>query len=253
MSVETGKISGFLDETLGVARFSDVSNNGLQIGNGGTVSKIAFGVDASLRGLRSAVAAGADLLVCHHGLSWGDSLKRITGLNYELVSYAIQNNLAVYAAHLPLDAHPVYGNNAQLCRILGVGHKRPAFDYHGQPIGFVGTLSRAMSFSAFCDRVREQISPNPLILDFGKASVRTVGIVSGGAAEMVDQAAALGVDLYLTGESGLVGYTAAENLGMNVIFAGHYATETWGVRALEPLVRKRFGIPTVMLDFKIKF
>ena len=253
MNVETGKISGFLDETLAVARFSDVSNNGLQIENGGTVSKIAFGVDASLRGFRAAVEAGADLLVCHHGLSWGDSLKRITGLNYELVAYAIRHNLAVYAAHLPLDAHPVYGNNAQLCRILGVGRKRPAFDYHGQPIGFIGTLARAMPFDAFCDRVRERVTPDLRVLDFGKETVRSVGIVSGGAAEMVDQAAALGADVYLTGEPGLVGYTAAENLGMNVIFAGHYATETWGVRALEALLRERFRLPTVMLDFKIGF
>ena len=108
-------------------------------------------------------------------------------------------------------------------------------------------------FDAFCDRVRERVTPDLRVLDFGKKTVRSVGIVSGGAAETVDQAAALGADVYLTGEPGLVGYTAAENLGMNVIFAGHYATETWGVRALEALLRERFRLPTVMLDFKIGF
>ncbi|MBP5321918.1 MAG: Nif3-like dinuclear metal center hexameric protein [Kiritimatiellae bacterium] len=253
MKMRLEEVCAFLDQTLEIGRFSDVSNNGLQIGNDGTVTKIAFGVDASLRGFRAAVEAGADLLVCHHGLSWGDSLKRITGLNYELVAYAIRHNLAVYGVHLPLDAHPVYGNNAQLCRLLGVGRKRPAFDYHGQPIGFVGSLPRAIPFKAFCDKVREVVTPAIRVLDFGKPSVRTVGIVSGGAAEMVDQAAALGVDVYLTGEPGLVGYTAAENLGMNVIFAGHYATETWGVRALEALLREHFSLPTRMLDFGIGY
>lgn len=252
-SLALSEIARFLDETLAIARFRDVSNNGVQIQNSGRVRKIAFGVDASLRTFREAVRAGADLLVCHHGLSWGDSLKRITGLNYELVSYAIRHDLAVYGVHLPLDAHPVYGNNAQLCKLLEIGDLLPAFDYHGEKIGFVGNLPEAISREAFFDRVRERVTPNIQTLDFGKPSVRRIGVVSGGACEMIDQAVELGADLYLSGEPGLVGYTLAENLGTNAVFAGHYATETWGVKALRGLLDETFGLPTVMFDFKITY
>lgn len=251
--MKTIALAGFLDETLDIGNFKDVSNNGLQIENSGEVSRVAVGVDASLRGFRAAVEAGADLMVCHHGLSWGDSLKRITGLNYQLVSYAVAHNLAVYAAHLPLDAHPVYGNNAQLCKLLGVGHKKPAFGYHGNDIGFVGTLARPMSFEAFCGLVRERISPTAQALAFGKKTVRTIGVVSGGACEMLDQAVALGCDAYLTGEPGLIGYTLAENLGANALFAGHYATETWGVKALGKLIAGKFKLPVAEIDFKIGY
>lgn len=251
--MKTDEVAEFLDKTLDIGKFKDVSNNGLQIANRGEVSRVAVGVDASLRGFRAAVAAGANLMICHHGLSWGDSLKRITGLNYQLVSYAIGHGLAVYAAHLPLDAHPVYGNNAQLCKALGIGRKKAAFDYHGNDIGFVGTLARPMSFEAFCGLVRERVAPKARSLAFGKKTVRTIGVVSGGACEMLDQAVALGCDAYLTGEPGLIGYTLAENLGANVLFAGHYATETWGVKALGRLVSSRLKLPVSEIDFKIEY
>lgn len=252
--MRTRELAGFLDSVLKLENFHDVSNNGLQIENRGEVRKICFGVDASLRGIQAAVDCGADCLVCHHGLSWGDSLKRITGMNYRLVSLAVQHDLAVYAAHLPLDAHPVYGNNAELCRILGVTRKRPAFEYHGQLIGFAGELRRAMEFSAFCDLVRRNITPDIQCLDFGPKKIRRIGVVSGGAGDMVEQAAELGLDAYFTGEPGLLGYTQAENWGVNVVFAGHYATETWGVKALCRLVQKQgFGVETEVLDFGIKY
>lgn len=252
-NIALSDITDFLDKTLKIAQIKDVSNNGLQIQNGGRVTKIAFGVDASLRTFKEAVEAGADLLVCHHGLSWGDSLKRITGLNYDLVSFAIHHDLAVYGAHLPLDAHPVYGNNAQLCKLLEIGGLAPAFEYHGEKIGFIGSLSKAISREAFFDRVRERITPNIKTLDFGKPMVRKIGVVSGGACEMIDQAVELGADLYLSGEPGLIGYTLAENLKTNAVFAGHYATETWGVKALKTLLAEHFKLPTVMFDFKITY
>lgn len=249
----TAALAALLDKTLETARFRDVSNNGLQIGNDGTVTRVAFGVDASLRAFRAAAEAGADCLICHHGLSWGDSLKRITGMNYRLVSFAVRHNLAVYGAHLPLDAHPVYGNNAQLCRLLGIAGKKPAFEYHGEKIGFIGRLAEPLTFEAFCGRVREKVAQRIRTVAFGKERVRTIGVVSGGAADMLEQAAESGADVYLTGEPGLAGYTQAENFGMNAVFAGHYATEVWGVRALERLVRARLGLPTLFLDFDIPF
>ena len=253
MNIPLEKLVGLLDDTLAVGTFRDASNNGLQIANQGRVSKVVTGVDASLRLLQEAAARGADCVVCHHGLSWGDSLKRITGLNHRLVSFAIGHNIAVYAAHLPLDAHPRLGNNAQLCKALGLARPKPAFTYHGETIGFTAAYPRAIPFTAFCGRVRTAVNPDIRVLSFGASKVKTVGIVSGGASDMIDQAAALGVDAYLTGEPSLQGYNLAEHLGQNVVFAGHYATETFGVQALAGLIARKLRIHAEFVDFKIAY
>jgi dinuclear metal center YbgI/SA1388 family protein len=253
MKIPLSKLVSLLDQTLAVSAFRDASHNGLQVANGGSVTRILTGVDASLRLLQEAAARGADCVVCHHGLSWGDSLARITGLNHRLISFALAHNIAVYAAHLPLDAHPRYGNNAGLCKALGLSRVKPAFAYHGETIGFTGSYAKAIPLSAFCDRVRTAVNPDIRVLDFGQPRVRTVGVVSGGAADMLDQAPGLGADVFLTGEPSLQGYTLAENLRQNVVFAGHYATETFGVRALAGLLSKRLKLPAEFVDFKIPY
>ncbi len=253
MKKRLDSLVSLLDETLGIAAFRDASNNGLQIANDGSLTKVITGVDASLRLLKEAAARGADCVVCHHGLSWGDSLKRITGLNHRLVSYAIHHNIAVYAVHLPLDAHPRFGNNAQLCKALGLSRLKPAFTYHGETIGFTAAYAKAVPFEAFCGRVRTRVNPDCRILDFGAKSVKTVGVVSGGASDMIDQAAGLGVDVYLTGEPSLQGYNLAEHLNQNVVFAGHYATETFGVQALARLISRKLRLHAEFVDFKIGY
>lgn len=246
-------LTSLLDTTLACHTFRDTSHNGLQLANNGEVTRVIAGVDASLRLLREAAIRGADCVICHHGLSWGDSLARITGLNHHLVSFAIEHNIAVYAAHLPLDAHPRYGNNAQLCKALGLSGLTPAFTYHGQVIGFTATAAKPITFDSFCNRVRTAVTPDIRALPFGQGCVRKIGVVSGGASDMIDQAAAFGADAFLTGEASLQGYNLAENLGMNVIFAGHYATETFGVRALAGLITRKLKIPAEFIDFKIGF
>ena len=253
MTIQLESLVSFLDKTLRIAAFHDVSNNGLQLANSGRISRVVTGVDASLRLLQEAAARKAQCIVCHHGLSWGDSLKRITGLNHRLVSFALANDIAIYAAHLPLDAHPHYGNNAQLCKTLELSDTRPAFEYHGETIGFIGSYAKPIPFAAFCERVRKTVSPDIRILDFGPKDIRTVGVVSGGAADMIDQASDLGADAYLTGEPSLQGYNLAENLNRNAVFAGHYATEVFGVRALAPLISKRLRIPAEFVNFNIPY
>ena len=243
-----------LDDTLECSTFQDVSNNGLQIANAGTVTRVVTGVDASMRLLREAAQCGADCVICHHGISWGDSLKRITGLNHRIVAFAIQHNIALYAAHLPLDAHPCYGNNAQICKALGLSDLAPAFYYRGSnTIGFTGTYDTPLSLEDFCERVRKEVTPELRVANFGGDRVRRVGVVSGGATDMLDQAVALGCDVFLTGEPSLQGYNLAENLGQNIVFAGHYATEIFGVRALAALVKRHFDIPAECIDFKIGY
>ena len=249
----TNELAEFLNKILEIETFKDVSNNGLQVANDGTLNKVLCGVDANLKLLNKAKECGADCIICHHGISWGDSLKYITALNYEIVSFAIKNNIAIYAVHLPLDAHPEYGNNAQICKTLKLIEPEPAFDYHDQPIGFTAELMEDLSFKEFCKRVNEVISTSFSALNFGNESIRKVGIVSGGAADMIDQAKEIGVDIYLTGETSLQGYNLAEQLKMNVVFAGHYATEIFGVRALSKLIQNELEIPTECIDFKTPF
>ena len=253
MSIHLQRVTRFLDNTLQNNAFTDSSNNGLQIANQGSVSSIAVGVDASLRFLQAAHEQGADFVICHHGLSWADSLKRITELNYELVAFAITHNIAVYASHLPLDAHPLYGNNAQLAKLLKLKNVEPAFSYHGNIIGVTGSLPKPIAFTDFCALVKQHLVCESRALDFGPKRVHKIGIVSGGGSDMIDEAKALGVDAFLTGEPSLQGYTLAENLKMNALFAGHYATELTGVRALANLVTRKLRVPSTVIDFNIAY
>ena len=242
-------LCGFLDDFLQIKAFSDVSHNGLQVQNNGTVTKICLGVDATLPFFKCAVENGADCVIVHHGLSWGDSLAHITGRNYDLIEFAIRNNLAVYGCHLPLDAHPVVGNNAQLAKFLGVRRVKPFYDYHGQVIGVKGDL--CVSLAVLKKRICGGISTKTVFCDFGKQVVRRIGIVSGGAGDGVEQAALEGLDFYLSGEPSLIGYHAAEHYGINAAFAGHYPTEVFGVKALGAEIKKKLRVKAEFLEFGI--
>jgi len=248
-------IAGLLDGELRCAAFRDASHNGLQVENGGgPVERVALAVDASMETFEAAVAAGAQMVLVHHGLSWGESLARISGRNRRLVAYALAHDLAVYAAHLPLDAHPALGNNAQLARALGLREVEPFMAYHGQKIGLKGRLPEAMGRPAFEARAREILRPRRVErFDFGADRVEWIGICSGGAPEGVEQAAEEGLDLYLGGEGTLVAYTLAKDLRMNALFAGHYATERPGVFALGAWLAERTGLAVARLDFDLPY
>ena len=236
------KIISWLDRTLRVSSFDDVSNNGLQVDraieqsnnpNNRTISTVAFAVDASVRAVEAAAKAGAQLLVVHHGISWGGGIKRLTGGVGNVVRAAMKANLAIAAYHLPLDAHPVLGNNAQLAKLLGLKKTRPAFNYHGNVIGLVGELFRQQSTAIGSCRY-----------EFGPGRI---GICSGGAGEFAEEAKNLGCDLYLTGEASWGDVIAAENCGMRMVCAGHYETEVFGVRALSKAMKKALKLRTVDL------
>jgi len=212
-------ITGWLDRTLDVSAFDDVSNNGLQIDRrGGDVRLVAFAVDASARAVKAAAEAGAELLVVHHGISWGGGVKRISGAVYEVVRAAIDANLAIYACHLPLDAHPRLGNNARLAKLMGLSGVKPAFSYHGNVIGLTGYIRD------------------------GSKKRRKVGVCSGGAGEFAEEAKRLGCDLFVTGEASWGDVIAAENCGMKMECLGHYETEVHGVRAVASEMERRLGV-----------
>ena len=219
--MKLSKITAWIDRTLDVKAFSDVSNNGVQIARrGDDVTKVAFGVDASVRTVKAAAAAGAQLLVVHHGISWGGGVQRISGGVYNVVKAAMDADIALYAVHLPLDANRAYGNNYELARFLGLKNLKPAFVYHGETIGVVGTL------------------PN------GKK----VGVCSGGAGAFAPDAKELGCDLYVTGEADWGETIAAENVGMPMICAGHYQTETFGVKALAKAMARQLKVETAFIE-----
>lgn len=248
------RIVGYLDRELRIADFKDSANNGLQVENSGRAGRVCCGVDASMEFFEAAAERGANLLVCHHGLSWGDSLKHITGLNYRRLAFLVRNDMALYACHLPLDAHPRLGNNAQLCRALGLKRLKPFGLYNGRLIGFRGELARPMSLKAFKSMVcRVTGAPDMKTMDFGKKTVRRIGVISGGAAAEVVDAAEAGLDVYLSGEPQLMAYNLAREYGINAIFAGHYATERFGVMAVGAELRRRFGVQSGFVDLKIRY
>lgn len=243
------RVDAWLAKELGTDGFCDVSHNGLQVANGGWVSRVMVGVDASLSLLEMAAARGADCILAHHGLSWGDSLARLVGRNYDLVHAAMAYGIAVFGYHLPLDASLKYGNNAELARRLGVQGVRRWFAYHGQTIGVRGALDE--DFSAFCDRVEKLLGNELAVAQFGSDRVRRIGIVSGGAGDGVEQAVAAGIDTFLTGEQSLIGWNLAEHHKINVIFGGHYATECFGIQALGDALGKKFHLPVEFVDLGV--
>ena len=215
------KITDWLEAALEVDRFDDVSNNGLQIARRGEeVTKVAWAVDASVRSVKTAAKAGAELLIVHHGISWGGGIKRLSGGVYNVVQAAIEANLAVWACHLPLDANHKFGNNYTWARELGLKALKPAFSYHGNVIGVIGK-----------DKNGE-----------------LVGVCSGGAGEFAEAAQALGCSRFLTGEANWAEVIAAQNIGMKMETYGHYETEVYGVREITRALVRRFpGLKEIKL------
>ncbi len=242
------ELVSYLDDYLKIHEIEDRSNNGLQVEGAAEVAHLAFAVDAGLATFEAAVEAGAQMLVVHHGLFWGEPIL-ITGVHRRRLAALLDGNVSLYAAHLPLDFHEEVGNNATLARWLDLEEIEPFGDYKGHPAGVAGRLAEAISLEEFAVRVEEALGePVVRVWPFGEESVQRVGIVSGGAGSMADQAAEAGVDVYLTGEMSHNVYHQARDLGLNVVYGGHYATETAGPKALAKHLATRFDLETVFLD-----
>jgi len=240
-------IAQYCDRTLRTHEIGDYDGavNGLQVENSGTVTRIAAMVDASLATVRMAVAAKADLLIVHHGLFWSKP-QPWTGKKYELIRLLVENNVAVYSSHLPLDAHPKLGNNARLAAALGLKKLKPFFTSHGQPIG-LQTITK-ISRGELAGRLARATGTKPTVIPGGKETCQRIGIVTGGAGGDLKLAACEGVDTFITGEGPHWTYALAEELGLNVFYGGHYATETFGVKALAAELSKKFRVPWQFID-----
>jgi dinuclear metal center YbgI/SA1388 family protein len=223
----------------------DGAVNGLQVENSGRVGKIAACVDASLATIQLAIDAGADLMLAHHGLFWGPTIPW-TGRRRAMLERLIRHDLAVYSSHLPLDAHPRLGNNARLCAALGFKNLKPFFLEKGRCIGW---QTRAkIPRQALVEQLGAVLGRAPLLLPGGGERCERIGVVTGAAGGSMKTAAQEGVDTFITGEGPHWTYAMAEDLGLNVLYGGHYATETFGVKALAADLSNTFGVPWTFLD-----
>ena len=237
----------FADERLRLAEIEDYPNalNGLQIENSGTATKIGAAVDASARTMQMAVEQEIDLLVVHHGLFW-PGLRPVRGALYRALKLALDHNLALYSVHLPLDFHPQIGNNALLAAALGLHNARPFLEWKGQPLGLQAEVH--LRRDDLLTQLEESLGGPVRCIGTGPMEVQRIGIVTGGAGGEIYAAARAGVDTYITGEAPHWAAVAAEELGLNLFLGGHYATETFGVKALAAELAQRFEVPWEFLD-----
>ena len=223
----------------------DGAVNGLQVENSGAITHIAAAVDASLATIKLAIAASADLLMVHHGLFW-NTRQPWTEKNYELLHLLLENDLAVYSSHLPLDFHPKLGNNVILSAALGLKNTRPFLLKDGQHYGLQSRTE--ISRTALAANIQRATGEKPLVMPGGKEICRRIGVITGGAGDLLQKAAAEGVDTFITGEGPHWTFALAEELGVNVFYGGHYATETFGVKALAAELSRKFNLPWKFLD-----
>ncbi|MFA5138188.1 MAG: Nif3-like dinuclear metal center hexameric protein [Elusimicrobiota bacterium] len=247
MAGSLAKIVAVCDRILRTRSAKDYEGalNGLQAQNSGRVRRIAAAVDANPAAVERAVACGADLLLVHHGLFWGGP-SPWTGARYRMMKLLFEHDIAVYSSHLPLDSHPKLGNNALLCAALGLKGLKPFFQDHGSFWGL--RSSTRVPLRELARRLRKAIGKEPVVLPFGPEVCRSIGVCSGGSGGRLREAAAEGVDTLVAGEGPHWTYSLAQELGVNVLYGGHYATETLGVKALAAALSREFRLPWEFLD-----
>ncbi|MDA0765966.1 MAG: Nif3-like dinuclear metal center hexameric protein [Verrucomicrobia bacterium] len=240
-------IVSYLDTELRVAEVPDYPGavNGLQLASSGKVTRVAAAVDATLPVVTKAVEAGADLLVVHHGMFW-NGVNPVTGAHFKKLKTAMEGGLAIYSAHIPLDVHPLLGNNVLLAEAVGVTDLRPFFTWKGIELGLKGEWEGDLA--SLIAAVEGVLGSGVHVRGEPGDAAGKVGIITGGAGSEVKAVAAAGVDTFLTGEGPHWSFTSAEELDLKVIYGGHYATETFGVRALAERLGQEFGLPWSFLD-----
>ena len=240
-------IVSYTDRFLRIRDVGDWDNalNGLQIENSGRVKRIGATVDVSTRVLTEAGRKNVDFLIVHHGLFW-PGLQPVTRWLRRQLQLAFKTDMALYSAHLPLDIHPKVGNNAQLVAALGLKSAQPFLEEKGQLVGLKTRAS--MARNELARKLRKALNGPVKFFDFGPKQICTVGVVTGAAGSEIYRVAEENIDTFITGEAPHWAAVAAEELGMNLLLGGHYATEVFGVKALAAYLSKRFRIPWEFID-----
>jgi dinuclear metal center YbgI/SA1388 family protein len=240
-------LTRYLDDYLHIGDIADYGPQGLQVEGSDEITRIAFTVDAGLPCIEAAIKVGAQMQIVHHGLFWG-AQEPIRGPFGKRIRRLIQADLNLYAAHLALDAHPEVGNNVEMARLLELAVDSWFCNAKGTDIGVLCPAPEGLELGKLVETVRARLGTEPRVLAHGPKEPRRIAIVSGSAISHAAEAAALGADTFLTGETSHASFYAAYEYGMNVIFAGHYATETVGLKALGRHINGRFGLENVFID-----
>jgi dinuclear metal center YbgI/SA1388 family protein len=246
--VERDRIVRFLDELLDVRSIRDFGPQGLQVEGKDEVHRVAVGVTASQELFRRAIDAGADLVICHHGMLWDWDSRVVRGPYRERLRLLLDHGITLLAYHLVLDAHEEHGNNALIARAMDLRDVQPFGDHHGVQIGRRGTFAEPVPLASLAERMRGIFGGDPLVFPFGPDPVRTIGVISGGAVNDFGQAIEAGLDCYLTGEAKESVQETAREFGVTYVAAGHYRTETFGVRSLGERLEREFGLPWEFID-----
>jgi dinuclear metal center YbgI/SA1388 family protein len=242
-------ITAFCDELLDVASFEDYGPNGLQVPGRAEVSRIASGVSANLETLERAIDAGAELVITHHGLLWGDELSPLSVPMAARLRALLCSEVSLAAYHLPLDAHPEIGNNALLRDALGLkADDRPFGQAKGSPVGLIGRAGEPVDIGELRRRLADAVGREPLVFDAGPDRINTVGIVTGSGGFALHEAGPLGLDALVTGEPSEPVMGEAREYGVHFLAGGHYATETFGIRRLGEVVAERFSVEHTFID-----
>jgi dinuclear metal center YbgI/SA1388 family protein len=246
---ELKDITSFLNDYLKIREIKDISRNGLQVKGKKEIAKIAFAENASLDVFQIAKKEKADLIVVHHGILWKREKNPVSGrVTQKRIKFLTDNNLALYAAHLPLDKHKLSGNCAQLLKLIGAELKGSFGEYHGEMISWYGTFKKPMPARTLVKKIEAGLKTKTVSYLYGPEKIKSVAVCSGaGGHSILLEAMDKKFDLYFTGES-FDCKTLVKDANFNVIFAGHYTTETLGVWALMELLEKRFKIETVFID-----
>ena len=236
------EIIAYLDDLLEIEAFSDYGPNGLQVPGAAEVSGVVTGVSAQRELFEQAAAAGAELVLCHHGLFWDFHSRAIRPAMKERLRILFDADISLAGYHLPLDAHPEVGNNALICSALGLERAEPFAEHRGRPVGLVGRSTEGIPFAELRARCATAFEQDPFVWECGPEIVHSVAIVSGGAPGNLTDAIAARVDAFLTGETAEHVMADARENGVHFIAGGHYATERFGIRRLGELVSQRFGV-----------
>jgi dinuclear metal center YbgI/SA1388 family protein len=245
MTMERAALDAYLEDFLQVPDFRDYCPNGLQVEGRGEVHCIISGVTASSALIEAAVAEGADALLVHHGYFWRGEDGRITGMRRRRIAALLRHDLNLFAYHLPLDVHPEVGNNAQLALRFGM---TPSGRFGEQDIGVHGSLQDEITLAGLGERIERETARRPLLIGDPGRPLRRIAWCTGGAQGLFEQAIALGVDAYISGEISEQTVHAARESGVAYIAAGHHATERYGVQALGDHLAQRFGLSHRFID-----
>jgi len=243
-------LSTFIDKTLEIDRIpNDYSNNGIQVEGSPFVTKAVFGVDACDELFQAAVKRKAEFILVHHGLSWHDKFKRLDGLLADRLKVLFQNEISLYGVHLPLDAHKKYGHNACLADIVKLKDREMFITYCDTAIGIKGTLTKPVTLKELGKIFDKSIKSEHVLYGAPDAKIKKLGIVSGGSSsDDIEEAAANGLDCFVTGEVTHSSYHIIKETGINVISLGHYRSEQPGVWAMMDLIKNKFGIECEFIE-----